>query len=169
MHAMAPPCSQCRQGAGVAASRSWSPGMTTNHACTQPFVTSPTWESPRCPHPTGQEKHPEHQPIHEDFIPSGLKGSGEGRGKSTRRSNVGSKMRSFFGQKKKEERKAGREGRKEEGVDKYIWRALSLLFPSLRFIIHSNILEALKNPAIKKPTSTFSTSTSRTVGFCLSL
>lgn len=107
LHAMAPPYSQCRQGAGVAASRSWSPGMTTNHACTQLFVTSPTWESPRCPHPSGQEKYPEHQPIHEDFTPSGLKGSGEGRGKSTR-SNVGSKMRSFFGQKKKEERKAGR-------------------------------------------------------------
>lgn len=99
-------------GVGVAAFRSWSPGMTTNHAGTQPFVTSPTWESPRRPHPTGQEKYLENQPIHEDFIPSGLKGSAEERGKSTR-SKVGSKMRSFFGQKKKRGKQEGKEGRKK--------------------------------------------------------
>lgn len=58
-----------------------SPGRTTRHACTQPPVTSPVWESSRCPHPTGQEKYSAQQPIREDFILLGLKGP-EGGGNS---------------------------------------------------------------------------------------
>lgn len=125
----------------VAASRSQSlqQGRTTNNACTQPFVMSPTWKSPKCPHPTGQGKCPEHQPICKDFILSGLKGPGEGRGKFTRTalSNVDSKMRSFFGQKKKE-RGGRREGKEEGRKGRQIHLGNCLLLPSLRFTVHSN-------------------------------
>lgn len=84
LSAMACPCSQYRQGPGVAASRSQPPERATKHASTQLPGMSSTWKTPRHPYPASQEKYPAHQPIHEDFILSGLKGPGEGRGKFTR-------------------------------------------------------------------------------------
>lgn len=158
---MACPCSQYRQGAGVAASRSQPPERATKHASTQPSGMSSTWKSPGHLYRASQEKYPTHQPVHDNFILSGLKGPGEGRGKFTGTALMWVPRDHFLNER---QRKGGKRERGRERFHRQI-HLENCHPPYLRFTIRNDILKALRSPAAMK--LAYTASMSQNLWWCL--